>query len=568
MSMKSYDSNVLSTIGLREPRALTARFVYRYYTPDESGEEVFLYKDPLEGDPRRIELDFIAPRFVGVITGKDSDYRELTQNLDKVHSTEDIPNMPNTYITVQDTGILGRSFESIERSCRIRGITGNPTDKALNLSYAVGGLVDPNVLQKLSVNYASSNTTYYNGGEEVDSEKYTLAQGLPVTALISDKVVADLCNAAEISNPSRAPISLGLISKYLEDRQKNERLSSPKISSTDFTSTLLPVSYFERLEGVKYSSPKITFVGYTVERIVEFSSGVRNSELIGTIPPGSNEVKFIDYNVRYGSRYSYTVRAVYSILLPEIIWGRFDSATSKVLIASPPSNISSVTAEERVPPETPTSAKFSYDYSKNLLMILWSEPVDRVKDVTRYQLFRRSSINEPFTLLKEFDFDQSVVKAERPDAPLEINVSRSNYPVRKAFDYDFGMSSNYIYALCAVDAHGFASNYSAQYSVSFNRRLNAIDVKCISPAGAPRPYPNIYLTTPESLTLDTITRSGVSGFTIVFDPEYLEIADRYGKDLGLLKYASSGAKYYVSLIDTARAEQIVVPINIEDLRST
>jgi hypothetical protein len=118
-----------------------------------------------------------------------------------------------------------------------------------------------------------------------------------------------------------------------------------------------------------------------------------------------------------------------------------------------------------------------------------------------------------------------------------------------------------------VDAHGYVSNYSSQYRVTFNKRLNNIVVKCVSPQGAPRPYPNLYVNLPGTLTIDSITRSNVNKITVVFDPEYLEVTDRDGNDLGLIKYGSESAKYYVNVIDTSRAEQVAVPVTINDLRS-
>jgi hypothetical protein len=192
--VRSYDSNVLATVGLREPIDLVAQSIYSYYVPEEAAtDDNSPYRESREGVPRRVELTFLSPKMSGIITGNDKDYGELVNNLDKVHSIEDIPNMPNTYLTIQDTGLLGRATDSIERSCRIRGITGNPTDKALSLSYSLSGSINTNTLQKLSVNYASLDLTFYTESKEAQSEKYTLARGLPVTALVYDKVVSDLC---------------------------------------------------------------------------------------------------------------------------------------------------------------------------------------------------------------------------------------------------------------------------------------------------------------------------------------------------------------------------------------
>lgn len=570
MTKKTLYSNVLATVGLSQPTGLTTKFTYRYYVPEEAAtDDTTSYRSSREGTPREVALNFRVPDLSeNEELGDNVDYALFISDIDRVHSIEDIPNMANTYLTLQDTGLLSRANDSIERSCRLRGITGNPTDKAMLLSMQISGSVDPTTLQSLAVNYSANNMTFFTNGAEIPSEKYQLATGFPVTMLVYDKVVADVAASAETDSPSRSPVAAGLMSRYLFERQTSERRKPPAISDKDFTSILSPITFFERrTRGIDVQvSRKLRRVGFMIERVEELSSGRREKVLIGAVDAKTSS--FIDYNVRYGSRYSYTVRAVYSIYVPEILLRRGDSITSKVLIASAPSNISSVTTEEYVPPEPPTDIRFNFDHEKSELAIRWEFPVDRARDVTRFQLFRRKSLTEPFTLLKEFDFDQSVVKFERVERPLPINVLKTKFPIRRAIDHDFGRSSEYIYAVCCVDAHGYVSNYSSQYRVGFNRRLNNIVVKCISPSNAPRPYPNLYVDVPGTLTLDTITRSGVSTVNLVFDPEYLQVNDRKGNDLELIKYGSSGAKYYMNVIDTARAEQITVPITINDLRST
>ena len=99
-----------------------------------------------------------------------------------------------------------------------------------------------------------------------------------------------------------------------------------------------------------------------------------------------------------------------------------------------------------------------------------------------------------------------------------------------------------------------------------NKRKNNIEVKCVSPPNSPRPYPHLYVNVYGSLTLDSITRTGVSKITTIFDPEYLDVTDRKGNDLEMIKFDSAGAKYFINLIDTVRAEQITIPITIKDLR--
>ena len=379
MQKKTLNSNVLATVGLSQPTSLESKFNYRYYVPEEAAtEDTRSYRSSKEGTPRDVTLSFRTPDLSeNEELGDNVDYAMFINDVERVHSVEDIPNMSNTYVTLQDTGLLARANDSIERSCRIRGISGNPTDKAMLLAVEISGSVDPNTLQSLAVNYAASNVSFFTNGAEIPSEKFVLASGVPVTVLAYDKVVADVISSAETDSPSRSPVAAGLMSKYLIDRQNTERRRPPTISDKDFTSILSPVTFFERKtkgEDVQ-TSKKLRRVGFLIERVEELSSGKREKVLIGAIDPRTNS--FVDYNVKYGSRYSYTVRAVYSVYVPEILLRRNDSVTSRVLFASSPSNIASVTTEEYVPPPPPTDVRFNFDHERSELAVRWEFPVNR-----------------------------------------------------------------------------------------------------------------------------------------------------------------------------------------------
>ncbi len=548
-TVKSLLTNALSYSGLRPPADVSAEFMYRFYTPDETVSEQ-TGNEP-GASARYVKVNFTQGESYATSSIKISDI-----DITKVHTIEDIVNMRCTYITSQNTGIFNRTSDAIQRSCRMRGITGNSTDKAEKLGRTLSPAVNREILQDLAVNSDRSGLTQFANGSVIsDISKYDDVTGVPARGNFYDKFIGDICQNAEMQSPYRAPVELGLIAKYLLDRQREERNIAPNISAGDFTSFLEPIATEESTSadfGYK-------LIGYLIDRVEEFSSGKREIRTIGR--SSQTNLSFVDYEIKYGARYSYTVRTIFEATLPQIITGRADPIVSTVLISSAPSNIASVVAEELVPPPPPTDVSFSFDHTRGELVIRWEFPVNPQQDVTRFQLFRRRSIAESFILLKEFDFDRSSSPVIRSDAPLPINIIKSNFPVRRFIDHDFGRSSDYIYALCSVDAHGLVSNYSTQFRVTFNRRLNTIIVKSISSSGAPRSYPNLYLNNPDSLTLDSISGRGPTRMRIVFDPEYHDVTAS-GFNLELLKFIENDAKYFVNVIDTDRAEQVSVPISI------
>ena len=282
--------------------------------------------------------------------------------------------------------------------------------------------------------------------------------------------------------------------------------------------------------------------------------------------------------MRYGAKYEYSIRSIALVQIQSI-----DEETGQIysiscLISSKPSSFKVVSCLEFDPPPPPADFTFVWDYQKNDLVLMWSFPVVPTRDIKRFQIFRRSSVNDPFTLLSEYDFDDSVIKTPRSETPRLSRVIRMTTPKTTYIDPEFTKDSTYIYSLCCVDSHDFTSNYSEQFVMSFDRFKNKLVKRLLSPAGAPKPYPNFYLregvdsdvgTT--NLTVDSIKVSGHDKMTIFFDPEYLSIVreDNVGNesDLGLLTTEIEGGKYKMQFINTDRQVGKVLNISVEDLRT-
>jgi hypothetical protein len=108
------------------------------------------------------------------------------------------------------------------------------------------------------------------------------------------------------------------------------------------------------------------------------------------------------------------------------------------------------------------------------------------------------------------------------------------------------------------------SNYSSQYRATFNRIQNRIIKNQISQAGAPKQYPNTYLKA--ELSLDSVKSKNADGIKIYFDPEYLRVNNRLGRDMQVLKTDSRGGIYRFVLLNTDRQLQETLDISLKDLR--
>ena len=171
-----------------------------------------------------------------------------------------------------------------------------------------------------------------------------------------------------------------------------------------------------------------------------------------------------------------------------------------------------------------------------------------------------------------FDFNDSTVKFsfnEKPD-PHVYEVSKNiGSPVATWLDVEFDRkSSKFIYAMCSIDAHGFSSNFSAQFEVSFNQYKNSVTTKLISRAGAPKAYPNLLLS--RDVMPDSIVSAGFSRVHVVFDPECYAVThghkDPKHTPIVITDCGPENGYYVLQMINTDIQELATVRIDINDLR--
>ena len=267
--------------------------------------------------------------------------------------------------------------------------------------------------------------------------------------------------------------------------------------------------------------------------------------------------------VRYGGVYSYKLRTVYKTILitpresGEEGFEGFDIST--VLLAS--TGVStSVRCLENVPPLPPNNLSFQQTISG--LYIRWNFPINTTKDIKRFQVFRRSTVEESFRLISEINFDQSTYLYTSGESVPENITIRSSGPIKHFLDTDFNsINSDYIYAVSCIDAHGLSSAYSDQFRVRFDRLTGKIIVTRVSTEGAPKPYPNVNIL--EDLFSDVIKDSGHSRIRVYFDPEYADIL-KDGKSISLISKSSAGSIAYkicMTELNLNKSQNIDILIN-------
>jgi len=322
---------------------------------------------------------------------------------------------------------------------------------------------------------------------------------------------------------------------------------------------------------IAFEDLKNVIVGYIVQKFGTNQDGTVQifDEKLILNPSATN---LLDPNVAYGRRYRYRVIAVYAckfqvtqrVTVSSTFGFEEDQTITKYALFASRGTDTTVTCEEHIAPSPPVDVRFRYRADNTGLNVTWNFPLNLQRDIKKFQIFRRRSVSEPFQLIKVYDFDDSEIKTPDPELVPERFISRSIFPVTLHRDTDFTKDSKFIYAICAIDAHGLTSNYSVQLEVTYDRYKNRINTRVISRSSAPKTYPNIFLN--QDTFIDTMKMSGYTRLRVYFNPEYIAVTDQSGVDLGHIKFNNTSGddntyKLMITNTDFQQSKTVDIKIN-------
>lgn len=270
-----------------------------------------------------------------------------------------------------------------------------------------------------------------------------------------------------------------------------------------------------------------------------------------------------DSKVAYGQTYEYIASTLAKFKIPvTTIDGRQYSQI--IFVASKPSAPVQVTITEDRSPEPPQDINYRYEYDSESLYITWSPPVNPQRDVKYFQVFRRSTVDEPFELIAHLDFDDSAVRTSLQEDIDESLILSYSYMPTYFIDNDFDRDSSYIYALVSVDARQNSSLYSTQVRVSFDTQRNKVKKELVSYAGAPKQYPNWMLK--ENFFVDSMKDSSHSQVHIYFNPEAYTVVRGSGETFPAFYSTTIDplSKYVFQFINTDRLLERKFEVKIDD----
>lgn len=603
----SLPSKEVYSFDVPEVKSFTAQFKYNFFTPDEKITETSEIPRSLsEKSPTELgtiaddtsQLDFVSlkiPRWVRLswklpkIRFKSSEiYDELNRNsfplqpsanfissnIDKIIYEDRVKSNAFLAITFQDANADLRLYETTSGSYELNAteVIDNATQKALYAEELAPVDVNPSFMTTaMAQPELSLGVSYDDYAKSTKKEEYLdKLKKVAITTQLSVKAAPSLLKLAAGSSWSPTREYFSEIVKKSSTIEQLSRQTIP-ISEDDYKTFVPYVSVAMQKGSSKPNLDPPRLVGYIVHKYEILDNGeTRNhSDIILESPRIAST---LDVKVKYGTIYYYTVRAVYLMTISAVDDATKDIALIKLLVASKPSQKEFVTCEEFVAPPPPADFKVIWDYDRpnargqlGSLMLTWSFPPTFQRDVKKFHVLRRESVDHPFEVLRVFDFDDSESLTEDAESYDDRVIVKNLNPQLYFYDDEFTKNSKYIYAVSCQDAHGFISTYSAQFEVKFDVFKNSLQKTLVSPSGAPRVYPNLFLLT--DLFVDTMHVSGDRSKTlsICFDPEYYTVLNNKGDVVSQIATEDVGAKYRIQFINVDNQKDGKLDIVLSDL---
>ena len=544
-AIKSSPSFGAFSFDVPEPQFFDGEFVYNYFIKDERvTDNVFSNADAVKrntprsdyspynsvpGVPsRKIVLKFTALENITNLPNV-SQWTEaqrkviLQQKYSQVVSEVGVQTERTTFVATQDDKIaasLQATIDSTLLSAKAseRGLS--PLEAALKFNSLTSDKVSATDILEATEIEANSGLTHYDPatGEDIVVQRQGGVSRYAVGGFYNSKFVHDILVHSE--NAPFSPL-WGTVSSILEETDRIQleavsSLDSNKAYTADYEYMVDAIEWHEMTAGAYTNS--VAVCGYLIEKSIVNDDG--STTLLEIIPVASLTLtQTEDYKVIYGKTYKYNIKSVFfltTVAAGPVGAGKVNLVT--YLISSRGSEYIEVACKETVPPAPPENIQFFLSSEQNMI-IFWDMPINTQEDIKRFQIFRRLSLEEPYMLVAELDFDDSEVLTSRSETVPSFSNHPKDHAVLNYEDPDFEFDTEYYYALCSVDAHDLSSSYSTQFKVKYDRINAKMATTLIGWAGAPKPYPNF--TIKETLIVDCIKDSGHSKMKVYFDPECL-----------------------------------------------
>lgn len=600
----SLPSEEIYVVDVPEVKNFEANFEYNFFVPDEQINEnsvipnTVFNKKAEDADAEYVQyLQSRIPRYVNLTWKKsksadsgnlvsDADIRKnsskvskykniIKNNLKKILSEDKISSQNYVDVSFQDGEIDAKMFTLVSGSYALLS-SNEPgqTDTSYGLAAArTNALTSKNVDQKLIYNSLvqpklAYGANKYKQNNDVAAQKspvkndfFTGLKQTVVNTQINSKLLTGITKR-NIKDPF-SPFSIDM-QPLLDDSHKlsTKNNRNKGISESSYKTTLPYVDVKVDKTSFHVEREVSEIVGYIIDK-----SEIANDGSIKQLPPIIIENPYADstydFKVRYNQTYCYSIRTIALFSLPAVEYDSGSVATIKVLVSSKPTK-QYVTIQDNVAPPPPSDIQFTWNYETEKLLVHWTFPPNPQRDIKKFQVFRRKTINEPFELLKEYDFDDSMVKASPREKPSLSLIEKLTNPITFYTDDEFTKDSKWIYTVCCIDAHGLTSNYGAQFELSFDKFKNQLNKSLVSHSGAPKPYPNLYIEGKAFVDVAHVSGNHSKRMHLYFVPQFYQLEDANQRMHRVLSTNQTGGLYKFQFINTDNQKSETITVKIDD----
>jgi hypothetical protein len=374
---------------------------------------------------------------------------------------------------------------------------------------------------------------------------------LKTTSVIMDYALGDLVSSITNDRLSSFSDDFMEFEKKAKERQSESRKNQKYgvFNLGDYSMSIEPLdkSYISKQAVIP-----IGFILYKTR--VEGDQRIPEDPII-LINPNKKTVE--DHSVIYGATYEYSV---HTLALASSQDADSRNKYYNFLLLSKDSKKIVIECEERKPPPPPNDVNFNFLDSS--MLINWQLPIETdekliaVNDIKYVQIFKRSSIQKPFSLIRMYDFNDSlqVVPLEEYIPPERIKLT---FQTDTSLEVDLPDKGEYcIYTVACVDAHGNSSFLGPQFAVYLDS-LNQPKIDHIAYPGSPKQYPN--MTVLNDAFEDSIRVSGYNKLTFYHNPEFTVLLNQKNRQ-NLVSAQKSIASYILQLIDVETQVDEVIEI--------
>lgn len=597
VALDSFPSAPTFRVNVPEIKNVKAKFIYNFFTANErevinspgkvldvsvSREEEIFFQLNNDKKPRYVTLSFKPPKKFANI-GELRNSKIISQNIDKILIEGGVSNQDFVSFEIVDS-LKEKSLYSILDGAMFLTETEDPKNspqdnyKKLLEAQEDGRLTGKEKKLIVSALQGMQSQGFRVAPGDGTDENAATADDLvsrqnfsmQVNKLVFDQIVDSAIRIPDgvFQDEFNNARSYSLAAKKSSIKRNTSNSNSENVYT--FKATAISSSPLNQTRNTASDYPIIKHAGYLINKLEVLPDNTYESrgQLVTDNPDG---LYIIDENVRYGGIYLYEIKSIYYVKMiaeERNEDGALDNVSVVEILIASEGKSASVQCIETVPPSPPANIRITLDYKTRKPRLNWQFPVNPQRDIKRFQIFKRPNVSSPFTLIAEFDFDNSTIRSTVSEKANRDRIFTFAQPKISYIDNSWNEGEQPIYTVACVDAHGLSSNYGTQFKFIYDKRMNKVINNLISLPNAPKPYPNLLIN--RDSFEDAIKVSGYERMRVYLDPEYYKVTKNVDKDPNLekdvnfLRIDPNKDTYKIHMINIDNHKDKILNIRIAD----